>query len=158
MRGRRKFRRAELEPGLSLEETSDRIENPGVWTIMNALNHVLRISENSELKPELWKICREPLNYLKTTLGLTDTLGNVSKIISVDDACIVKESSTGKRSRVKKDLFKWILGRIAHYGFAEAIDIRNEFHSQASSFVTLVFKELPGFKVTYRPRRIEPAF
>ena len=99
-------------------------------------------------------------NHIKLLEGkeLTDTLGNVSKIISVDDACIVKESSTGKRSRVKKDLFKWILGRIAHYGFAEAIDIRNEFHSQASSFVTLVFKELPGFKVTYRPRRIEPAF
>ena len=99
-------------------------------------------------------------NHIKLLEGkeLTDTLGNVSKIISVDDACIVKESSTGKRSRVKKDLFKWILGRIAHSGFAEAIDIRNEFHSQASSFVTLVFKELPGFKVTYRPRRIEPAF
>lgn len=55
-----------------MEETSDMIEKPGEWNIMNALNHVLRISENSELKPELWKICREPLNYLNTTLGLTD--------------------------------------------------------------------------------------
>ena len=96
-------------------------------------------------------------NHIKLLEGkeLTDTQGNVSKVISVDDAVIWKESSNGKRSNVKKDLFKWILDRIAHYGYAEAIDIRNEFHSQASSFITLVFKALPGYQVTYNPRRIE---
>lgn len=59
------------------------------------------------------------------------------------------------RSRVKKDWFKWIVDRIDHYGFAEAIDLRNEFHCQASSFVTLIFAQIPLFKVTYNPRRIE---
>jgi len=76
-------------------------------------------------------------------------------VIQVTDASIIKESERGKKSRVKKDLFKWIIERIRHYGFAEAIDLRNEFHTQASSFVTLIFAQIPMFKVTYNPRRIE---
>lgn len=98
-------------------------------------------------------------NHIKLLKGkdLENTKGNKSKVISVDDAGIWKESSNGKRSKIKKDLFKWILDRIAHYGYVEAIDIRDEFHSQSSSFITLVFKELPGYKVSYNPRRIELA-
>lgn len=96
-------------------------------------------------------------NHIKLLEGkeLEDTKCNRSKVISVDDAGILKESSNGKRSKIKKDLFKWILDRIAHYGFAEAIDVRDEFHSHESSFIILVFKELSGYKVTYNPRRIE---
>ena len=80
---------------------------------------------------------------------------NLNKVIQVTDAYILKESDKGNQSRVKKDLFKWIIDRIRHYGFAEAIDLRNEFHTQASSFVTLIFAQIPMFKVTYNPRRIE---
>lgn len=55
---------------------------------------------------------------------------------------------------MKKDLFKWIIDRIERYGYAAAIDLRNEFHTQASSFVTLIFREIPLFEVTYNPRTI----
>ena len=80
-----------------------------------------------------------------------------NKVVEVTDAYIVRETAQGNRSRVKKDWFKWIVDRIDHYGFAEAIDQRNEFHCQASSFVTLIFAQIPLFKVTYNPRRIEYA-
>lgn len=88
-------------------------------------------------------------------MSFVNTQGFENKVIEVNDAYILKESDKGNRSKVKKDLFKWILDRIRHYGFAEAIDLRNEFHSQASSFVTLIFAQIPMFTVTYNPRRIE---
>lgn len=87
--------------------------------------------------------------------SFVNTQGFENKVIEVTDAYILKESESGNRTRVKKDLFKWIIDRIRHYGFAEAIDLRNEFHTQASSFVTLIFAQIPLFKVTYNPRRIE---
>jgi len=87
--------------------------------------------------------------------SFVNTQGFENRVIQVTDAYILKVSANGKPSRVKKDLFKWIVDRIRHYGFAEAIDLRNEFHTQASSFVTLIFAQIPLFKVTYIPRRIE---
>lgn len=84
-----------------------------------------------------------------------NTKGYKNKVIQVTDASIIKESEQGNKTMVKKDLFKWIVERIRHYGFAEAIDLRNEFHTRASSFVTLIFAQIPMFKVTYNPRRIE---
>lgn len=87
--------------------------------------------------------------------SFVNSQGFENKVLKVTDAYILKESANGKQSKVKKDLFKWIVDRIRHYGFAQAIDLRNEFHSQASSFVTLIFAQIPMFKVTYNPRCIK---
>lgn len=87
--------------------------------------------------------------------SFVNTKGLENKVKQVEDAYILKESAEGKTSEVKKDLFKWVIDRIRHYGFADAGDLRNEFHTQASSFVTLIFAQIPMFKVTYNPRRIE---
>jgi hypothetical protein len=84
-----------------------------------------------------------------------NTQGFANCVVEVTDAYILKESEKGIRTKVKKDWFKWIIDRIRHYGFAEAIDLINEFHTQASSFVTLIFAQIPMFKFTYNPRRIE---
>ena len=86
--------------------------------------------------------------------SFVNTQGFENKVIKVTDAYILKESARGNQSRVKKDWFKWIVDRIRHYGFAEAVDLRDEFHTQASSFVTLIFAQIPMFTVTYNPRRI----
>lgn len=99
----------------------------------------------------IWDTFIRPLEGL----SFVNTQRLENKVIQVTDAYILKESDKGNQSRVKKDLFKWIIDRIRHYGFAEAIDLRNEFHTQASSFVTLIFAQIPMFKVTYNPRRIE---
>lgn len=95
--------------------------------------------------------------YIKPLEGkeLINTQGFSNKILKVDDAYIVRLSHTGKLSKVKKDWFKWIIDRVLHYGYAEAVDLRNEFHCRESSFVTLVFREIPLFKVTYNPRTIK---
>ena len=95
--------------------------------------------------------------YIRPLEGqsFVNTQGFENKVRQVTDAYILKESSRGNLSKVKKDWFKWIVDRIRHYGFAEASDLKNEFHTFDSSFVTLVFAQIPMFKVTYRPRRIE---
>ena len=72
--------------------------------------------------------------------SFVNTQGFENKVIQVTDAYILKESEKGNQSKVKKDWFKWIVDRIRHYGFAEAIDLRNEFHTQASSFVIYASK------------------
>lgn len=100
---------------------------------------------------QVWDIYIRPLAG-KT---LVNSLGFENKILEISDAYILKESANGNRTKVKKDLFKWIIDRIRHYGIANAIDLRNEFHSQNSSFVTLVFAKIPIFRVSYNPRRIE---
>ena len=95
--------------------------------------------------------------YIRPLEGMSfvNTQGFENKVIQVTDAYILKESEKGNQSKVKIDLFKWIVDRIRHYGIAYAIDLRNEFHTQASSFVTLIFAQIPMFKVRYDPRRIE---
>lgn len=57
---------------MTMEEIMEGIERPKEWNIINSINYILRVSEDSELKPELWQICREPLDYLNKQLGLTD--------------------------------------------------------------------------------------
>ena len=59
-----------------------------------------------------------------------------------------------KKNKIKIDEFKWIIDRIRHYGEAYSIDLRNELKSRHSSMVTMIFANIPLFKVTYNPRKI----
>lgn len=123
------------------------------WIFVDSLAMDCQLEDPDELGvsvDEIWD------RYVKPLAGkeLQYPNGLSNRVISVDDAVIIRESANGKRSKVKKDLFKWIIDRIERYGYAAPIDLRNEFHTQASSFVTLVFREIPLFEVTYNPRTI----
>lgn len=140
--------------GKQTEEAIKAASKLGIeWIFVDPLSMDNPLDEPQELGISIDQIWNE---YIKPLAGkaLQYPDGKINSIVSVDDAVIVRETSTGKRSRVKKDLFKWIIDRIQTFGYAAAIDLRNEFHTQASSFVTLVFKEIPLFEVTYNPRTI----
>ena len=98
----------------------------------------------------IWEKYVRPLAYKKieNSLGLSASVGEVT------DGYIVRINNEGKGERVKSDLFKWMIDRIHSHGVAESIDLRNEFSTRHSSFVTLVFANIPICEVAYYPRRV----
>lgn len=46
-------------------------QDPEKWTIISALDRVLSMAANSELKPEFWDACQSPIAFLTETLGLS---------------------------------------------------------------------------------------
>lgn len=85
---------------------------------------------------------------------ISDVRGFSAQVGDVTDGYIIRINSKGKKEKVKSDLFKWVIDRIHRYGFAESIDLRDEFRTIHSPFVTLVFANIPICKVTYNPRKI----
>ena len=47
-------------------------KEPDEWTIITALNRVMSQAERSQLSNEFWESVKNPLAYLRETLGLTD--------------------------------------------------------------------------------------
>ena len=85
---------------------------------------------------------------------IVNSYGYSAVIGEVTDGYIVRINSKGKPERVKSDLFKWMIDRMHSHGIAESIDLRNEFRTVYSSFVTLVFANIPVCEVMYNPRRV----
>lgn len=85
---------------------------------------------------------------------IRNELGTVYEIVDVTAAYIERISSKGKKSRVKSDLFKWVINRLHRVGHVDVIDLRDEFKTQHSSFVTSVFNNIDLFEVEYSPRVI----
>lgn len=55
-----------------MEYDESMYQEPDSWTIITALNRVLELAEDSELSDEFWKISKNPLDYLRVELGLTN--------------------------------------------------------------------------------------
>ena len=98
----------------------------------------------------IWEKHVRPLanTQIVNSNGYSATIGEVT------DGYIVRINSKGKSERVKSDLFKWMVDRMHSHGVAESIDLRNEFRTVYSSFVTLVFANIPLCEVMYNPRRV----
>ena len=98
----------------------------------------------------IWNNHVMPLAYkrLSNGNGLSYEIGEVT------DGYIEVYSQQNKKNKIKIDEFKWIIDRIRHYGEAYSIDLRNELKSRHSSMVTMIFANIPLFKVTYNPRKI----
>ena len=68
-------KRRDLEFELSnrrLPGDDDEYQEPDSWTIITALNRVLDHARDSELAPEFFETCKNPLAFLHEQLGLTD--------------------------------------------------------------------------------------
>ena len=98
----------------------------------------------------IWEKYVRPLAYTE----ITNSSGYSATIGEVTEGYIVRINNKGKAERVKCDLFKWMIDRIHSHGVAESIDLRNEFRTVHSSFVTLVFANIPICEVAYNPRRV----
>ena len=54
------------------EPEKDDFKEPDTWTIITAMNRVLELSEDSRLSDEFWEKCKNPLDFLRNELGLTN--------------------------------------------------------------------------------------
>ena len=62
----------DVAPDGKMFDEEDEYKEPDTWTIITAMNRVLELSEDSRLSDEFWEKCKNPLNYLRQELGLTN--------------------------------------------------------------------------------------
>ena len=53
-------------------EIMDVFKEPDEWTIITALDRVLEVAENSQLSADFFETCKNPLDFLRQELGLTN--------------------------------------------------------------------------------------
>ena len=76
-------------------------------------------------------------------------------ILKVTDGDISYTNRGGKRHRESADLFRRITSRIWNYGSIEQCQMRGEYGTKASAFITTVFANIPSCKVTPNPYTIQ---
>lgn len=62
----------DVTPNGKMFDEETEYKEPDTWTIITAMNRVLELSEDSRLSDEFWDKCKNPLNYLRQELGLTN--------------------------------------------------------------------------------------
>ena len=62
----------DVTPNGKMFDEETEYKEPDTWTIITAMNRVLEFSEDSRLSDEFWEKCKNPLNYLRQELGLTN--------------------------------------------------------------------------------------
>ncbi len=78
-------------------------------------------------------------------------------VLKVTDGDITYTNKGGKRHRESAELFRRITSRIWSYGSIEQNQMRGEYGTKASAFITTVFASIPSCKVTPHPYTIWPA-
>lgn len=77
-------------------------------------------------------------------------------IIKVTDGDITYTNRGGKRHREPAEIFRRITSRIWNLGSIEQCQMRGEYGTKASAFITTVFANIPSCKVTPKPYTIRP--
>lgn len=78
-------------------------------------------------------------------------------ILKVTDGDITYTNRGGKRHRESADLFRRITSRIWSLGCIEQCQMRGEYGTKASAFITTVFANIPSCKVSPNPYTIWPS-
>ena len=77
-------------------------------------------------------------------------------IVKVTDGDITYTNRGGKRHRESAELFRRITSRIWSYGSIEQCQMRGEYGTKASAFITTVFANISSCRVTPNPYTIWP--
>ena len=77
-------------------------------------------------------------------------------VLKVTDGDITYTNKGGKRHRESAELFRRITSRIWSYGSIEQSQMRGEYGTKASAFITTVFANILSCKVTPHPYTIWP--
>lgn len=92
-------------------------------------------------------------NYIIPLQGkvITRDDGSTNEIIRVDWAHIERISSTGKKSLIEIDIFKFVIQHLEKYGSITRDYINQNYEKRASSAIVLILSQVPLFKLTKRP-------
>ena len=78
---------------------------------------------------------------------ITNSRGTAYQIVCVTDGDITYINQSGHQMREKADLFRQIVGYICQYGSIQQCQLRGEFGTYASAFISTVFANIPSCEV-----------
>ncbi len=84
---------------------------------------------------------------------LVNDRGLKNKIVGVDWGGVRRVSSTGARSRIPIEPFRWAIERILEFGAVTRQEINEQYAGRASSGIQLVLAEVPAFEVVVIDRK-----
>ena len=85
---------------------------------------------------------------------ITNSRGTAYQIVCVTDGDITYTNKAGHQMREKADLFRQIVGYICQYGSIQQCQLRGEFGTYASAFISTVFANIPSCEVILNPTTI----
>ena len=107
------------------------------------------LSETEQTFDTIW-------NDISTLAGktITNSRGTAYQIVCVTDGDITYTNKAGHQMREKADLFRQIVARICQYGSIQQCQLRGEFGTYASAFISTVLANIPSCKVNLNPTTI----
>ena len=95
-------------------------------------------------------------NDISTLAGkqISNSRGTAYQIVCVTDGDITYTNKAGHQMREKADLFRQIVGYICQYGSIQQCQLRGEFGTYASAFISTVFANIPSCEVILNPTTI----
>lgn len=107
------------------------------------------LSETEQTFDTIW-------NDINTLAGKTiiNSRGTSYQIVCVTDGDITYTNKAGHQMREKADLFRQIVGYICQYGSIQQCQLRGEFGTYASAFISTVFANIPSCEVILNPTTI----
>ena len=95
-------------------------------------------------------------NDISTLAGkeITNSRGTAYLIVCVTDGDITYTNKAGHQMREKADLFRQIVAHICQYGSIQQCQLRGEFGTYASAFISTVFANIPACEVILNPTTI----
>ena len=108
------------------------------------------LSETEQTFDTIW-------NDISTLAGktITNSRGTAYQIVCVTDGDITYTNKAGHQMREKADLFRQIVGYICQYGSIQQCQLRGEFGTYASAFISTVFANIPSCEVILNPTTIK---
>ena len=96
------------------------------------------LSETEQTFDTIW-------NDINTLAGKTiiNSRGTAYQIVCVTDGDITYTNKAGHQMREKADLFRQIVAHICQYGSIQQCQLRGEFGTYASAFISTVFANIP---------------
>jgi restriction system protein len=85
---------------------------------------------------------------------IANNRGTSYNILKVTDGDITYTNQNGKRHRESADLFRRILSRVQSYGSIQQSQLRGEFGTYASAFITTILSKTTLIKISSYPNTI----
>jgi hypothetical protein len=108
----------------------------------------VRINQEKNLKFEsIWESCIMPLEGKI----IIREIGKTNKILKVDLSGIERITSTGKRQKIKIEIFKKTINYLLTHGRISRSYINEEYKDRASSGIVLILSNTDIFELTENP-------
>lgn len=85
---------------------------------------------------------------------IANSRGTAYQIVCVSDGDITYINQAGHEMREKADLFRQIVAHICQFGCIQQCQLRGEFGTYASAFISTVFANIPSCEVFLNPTTI----